>query len=322
MSILNWGLIGAGDIARKRIAPALRDSPNCNFVAVSRGRAELAKEFAREFGAPKWFASFEALIADEEVQAVYLATPVYLHAAQTIKAAEAGKHVLCEKPMGLSAAECDRMIEACRANGVRLSVAYYRRFYPVINRVKEIIAAGEIGVITLAQVNAFEFFDPPTDHPRRWLLEKSKSGGGPMMDFGCHRLEVLTNLFGEPAALKALVSNAVFGREVEDTALALLQFENGTCANLSVTHAAREPQDTLDIFGTNGSIHIPVLNGAELKIKTAGEERTELHHPAANFHQPLIEDFTQAVLNDREPAVTGETGRQIARLEEEIYKDY
>jgi predicted dehydrogenase len=320
MRALNWGLAGAGDIARKRIAPALRDLPNCNFVAVNRARAALAEEFAKEFGARKWFADWTELLADDEIEAVYIATPVFLHAAQTIQAAEAGKHVLCEKPMALSAADCDRMIAACRANKVRLGIAYYRHFYPLINRVKEIIASGELGKISLAQINSFEFFDPPFEHPRYWFLEKEKSGGGPMMDFGCHRIEVLTNLFGDVQQLKSLVSNAVFEREVEDTASALFQFESGTCANLTVTHAAREPQDTLDIFGTRGSIHIPVLNGAEMRIKIGDEEKTEFHAPHPNFHQPLIDDFTKAVLNDREPAITGETGRQVARLEEKIYK--
>ena len=321
MRTLNWGLIGAGDIARKRIAPALRDLPNCNFVAVSRARAELAEEFAREFGARKWFARWEDLLADDETQAVYLATPVYLHAEQTVKAAEAGKHVLCEKPMALSVAECSEMIAACKANGVRLGVAYYRHFYPLIDRVKEIIASGEIGKVSVAQMNAFEFFNPPVGHPRYWLLEKTKSGGGPMMDFGCHRLEVLENIFGSPECLKSLVSNEVFEREVEDTASVLMQFANGVCANLTVTHTAFEPQDTLDIFGTHGSIHIPVLNGAEMRVKTAAGERTETHPPAANIHAPLIEDFTDAVLNDREPAVTGRTGRRIALLEDAIYLD-
>lgn len=320
MAMLNWGLIGAGDIARKRIAPALRDLPDCNFVAVNRARAQLAEEFAREFGVEKWFERWEDLLADASVEAVYIATPVFLHARQTIAAAEAGKHVLCEKPMALGTSECDEMLAACRANGVKLGIAYYRRFYPVINRVKEIIAAGELGKISFAQVNAFEFFNPSPEHSRYWFVEKEKSGGGPMMDFGCHRLEVLENLFGETTQLKSLVSNKIFNREVEDTASVLMQFAGGTCATLTVTHAANEAQDTLDIFGTLGSIHIPVLNGAEMKIRIAGDERTESHAPAANIHQPLIEDFTEAVLNDREPVVTGETGRRIAQLEEEIYR--
>ncbi len=321
MKILNWGLIGAGDISRKRIAPALRDLANCNFVAVNRARAALAEEFAKEFGATKWFANWEDLLADDRVEAVYIATPVFLHARQTIAAAEHGKHILCEKPMALNVAEGDEMLDACRANGVKLGIAYYRRFYPLINRVKEIIASGEIGEISFSQINSFEFFDPPREHSRYWLLEKEKSGGGPMMDFGCHRLEVLENIFGEVKQLNSIVSNAVFGREVEDTASALFKFAGGTCANLTVTHAAAEPQDTLDIFGTKGSIHIPVLSGAEMKIRIGNEERIESHPPTANVHQPLIEDFTEAVLNNAEPTVTGEIGRRIALLEEEIYRN-
>ena len=179
MKILKWGLIGAGDIARKRIAPALRDLPNCELTAVSRSRFELAESFAKEFGARKWFADWRELLADEDVKAIYIATPVFLHKKQTIAAAEAGKHVLCEKPVALNASECDEMIAACRANNVKLGVAYYRRFYPVIKRTKEILASGEIGKAVVAQINAFEYFNPTTEHPRFWLLEKEKSGGGP-----------------------------------------------------------------------------------------------------------------------------------------------
>src|SRR5258705_3969542 len=142
--IIRWGLIGCGDIARKRIAPAMRNSPVCELVAVSRAQANLAEAFAKEFGARRWYADWRDLLQDKEIDAVYIATPVHLHAEQTIAAAQAGKHVLCEKPMALNVAECDRMIAACRANGVQLGIAYYRHFYPAIRRIKEIIAAGGI----------------------------------------------------------------------------------------------------------------------------------------------------------------------------------
>lgn len=319
MEILKWGLIGAGDIAQKRVAPALRDLPNCDFVAVNRSRSELAEAFAKECGARKWYADWRELLADDEIDAVYIATPVYLHAEQTIAAARAGKHVLCEKPMALNVKECDEMIAACSVGRVKLGIAYYRRFYPVIERIRQIIAAGEIGKITFAQINAFEYVELSPDDPRHWFLEKEKSGGGPMMDFGCHRLEVLTNLFGTVRRVESIASNAVFGREVEDTATAILQFESGPCANLTVTHAALESRDTLDIFGTLGSIHVPVLNKAEIRIKTRNGERDESHRAAPNVHQPLIEDFTEAVLTDREPQINAGTGKLIALLEEEIY---
>ncbi len=319
MKTLAWGLIGCGDIARKRVAPALRDSDVCDLVAVSRQRAELAESFAREFGARKWHAAWQDLLKDDEIEAVYLATPVNQHAAQTIAAAEAGKHVLCEKPLAMSPAECDRMIQACHTNKVKLGVAYYRHFYPVIERVKKIIQSGDIGAPVLAQVNAFEFFNPGTYHPRHWLLEKERSGGGPMFDFGCHRIEVLTNILGPIKKVRAMTANVLFDREVEDTATALFQFDRGACGVLSVTHAAREPQDTLDIFGSRGSIHVPVLNEGLMRVFSDQGERVETHPPDPNLHAPLISDFVDAVINDREPAVRGETGRMVAQIEATLY---
>lgn len=320
MMTLRWGLIGAGDIARKRIAPALRDLSNCELVSVSRARADQAESFAREFGAAKWFADWREQIADPGIDAVYIATPVHLHTEQTIAAAEAGKHVLCEKPMALNIADCDKMMEACRSNDVKLGIAYYRRFYPVLARVKEIINSGEIGSVTLAQINAFEYVDLAPGDPRHWFLEGAKSGGGPMMDFGCHRIELLIDLFGPVGRVEGLVSNKAFGREVEDTAIASFQFKSGTCASVTVTHAVVEARDTLDIYGTTGSVHIPVLNKGGMTIVTAAGDRRESHPPAENIHAPLIEEFTGAVLNGREPRVGGETGMEVARVIDEIYR--
>ncbi len=247
MTILRWGLIGSGDIVQKRVVPALRDLPSCDLVAASRARYELAESFAKEFGARKWYRTCQQLLEDDEIYAVYIATPVYLHKEQAIASANAGKHFLCEKPLAMDVRECDEIIAACKANNVKLGVAYYRHFYPVIERVKNIIADGEIGDVVMSQINAFEWFNPEPDNPRYWLIKKETSGGGPMFDFGCHRIEVLANLFGNFKEVKSIVSNSIFEREVEDTALALFQFENRVCATLSITHATTEAQDTLDV---------------------------------------------------------------------------
>jgi len=313
---VRWGLIGCGDIARKRVAPALRDSALCELVAVSRARSELADSFAREFGARRWSADWHDFLMDYEIDAIYVATPVHLHAEQTIAAAERGKHVLCEKPMALNVAECDRMIAACRANDVKLGVAYYRHFYPAVRRVKELVDSGELGVPVVAQINAFEWFDPSQSDPRAWLINRSLSGGGPMFDFGCHRIEVLIDIFGDVREVKATLANTFFDREVEDTATALFQFERGTCGTLTVTHAAREPQDTFDLFCSHGSIHIPVLNEGTMRVVTLDGERIETHPNAANIHQPLIDNFATAVLENRDPIVTGEIARAVALIEE------
>lgn len=316
---VRWGLIGTGDIARKRVAPALRDSPACELVAVSRARAELAQDFATAFGASRWYARWQDLLADRAIEAVYIATPVNVHAEQAIAAAEAGKHVLCEKPMAMNVAECDRMMDACRAHDVALGVAYYRHFYPAVTRVKSIVSSGEIGRPVVAQINAFERFNPAPGEPRYWFVRKAQAGGGPMFDFGCHRIEVLMNLFGAVRDVSSLVANVVFEREVDDTAAALLRFDNGTCATVTVTHAASEPQDTLDVYGTEGSVHIRQLNAGDLTIRTNGGERRESHPPDPNLHRPLIDDFADAVLSGRPPGVDGSIGRDVALVEERIY---
>jgi predicted dehydrogenase len=315
---VRFGLIGCGDIARKRVAPALLESSLCELIAVSRAQFDKAEAFAKEFGAKRWYADWRDLLKDAEIDAVYVATPVFLHAEQVIATASAGKHVLCEKPMALDASECLRMIEACNATNVKLGVAYYRHFYPVVRRVKEIISNGEIGSPVLVQCNAFEWFDVDESHPRAWLLRKEQSGGGPMMDFGCHRIEVLMGLFGKVNRVESLQVNSFFKREVEDVAVASFKFVTGTVATLTVAHSAREPQDTLEVFGSEGSLHIPVLNEGKLDVKTIAGERTEFHPPAANIHQPLIEDFAMAVLEDREPTVSGELGLAVAEIEEQM----
>ena len=316
---VRWGLIGCGDIARKRVAPALRDLPHSELFAVARARPDQAESFAKEFGVPRWYATAEELFADEEIDAVYIATPVHLHAAQTIAAARAGKHVLCEKPMAMNVGECDEMIGACADRGVKLGVAYYRHFYPVVNRIKDILVSGEIGGPIIAQINAFEYFDPAPENSRRWLLEKELSGGGPMFDFGCHRIEVMSSLFGKVRRLTSLATNALFDRGVEDTATAIFEFENDAQGILSVSHAAAEAQDTLSIFGSQGSVHVPSLNDGTLTVRVGKQERHEAHGPHANLHWPLIADFVQAIAGNREPEVDGATGREVARIEAEIY---
>jgi predicted dehydrogenase len=318
--VVGWGLVGCGDIAAKRVAAALAQAEGSALVTVARARAELAAEFAERHGARRWHADWRDVLKDPEVDAVYLATPVHLHAEQATAAAQAGKHVLCEKPMALDAAGCQRMVAAARAHGVRLGVAYYRRHYPVIARLRELLASGEIGEPVLAHAQAFESFDPGPDHPRAWLMRRSESGGGPMADFGCHRIEVLLDLLGPVSEVHGFPDNVRYAqREVEDTCVAHLRFRSGAVAVLAVTHAAAESRDTLEIFGTKGSAHVGVLNQGALRVLTGGGTREERHPPHPNLHQPLVEDFVAAVREGREPAVTGEVGLEVARVVAAIY---
>ena len=259
------------------------------------------------------------MIADDEIDAVYIATPVYLHAEQTVAAAEAGKSVLCEKPMAMNPDECKQMIAVCESQDVALGVAYYRRFYPRSD------ASRRSSRRARSANRSSRRSTPSSDSIRRrarnviGCSKKSKSGGGSMMDFGCHRLEILLNLFGPIERTTSAIGRALFGREVEDTCVASLEFESGAQASVAVTHAAFESRDTLDIYCSAGSIHTAFLNRGEIRIVTAAGERIECHPPHANFHQPLIEDFTRAVLDGREPEVGGDVGRAVAMVVDEIY---
>jgi predicted dehydrogenase len=315
-----WGLIGCGDIAAKRVAAALRDTPRSELISVSRARAELLPAFAKEQRARRFHADWRELLRDAEVDAVYLATPVALHAEQAVAAAEAGKHVLCEKPMALDVEACTRMVAAARHNRVCLGVAYYRHHYPVIARLRALLASGEIGHPVMAHAQAFEPFNPPPSHPRSWLLRKESSGGGPMADFGCHRIEVLLDLLGPVRETRGFSTNVRFkDREVEDTCVAHLGFESGAQAMVTVTHAAQERRDTLEVVGTLGSAHVPVLNEGVLRVMTGQGVREEQHPPHANLHQPLVEDFVAAVRAGHDSTVSGDVGLQVQRVLERIY---
>ena len=286
---------------------------------MSRRQAQLAEGFAHRFGARRWHADWRDLVRDDDIDAVYVAAPVRLHAPVTIAAAEAGKHVLCEKPMALSVDECDRMIRSADASGVKLGIAYYRHLYPLVQRVKRLLADGAIGAPVLAQLDAFERFDPPPGHPRAWLLDPALSGGGPMFDFGCHRIEVLLDLFGDVVDVRALRANTLFHRPVEDTAIATLRFSPGPIATVMVAHAAAEPRDTLDVFGSEGSIHVPRLNGPELRVVRGSEQTVERHALPDNVHLPLIQQFVDAVLEGGRPVVDGVAGRAVNRVLDAVY---
>lgn len=319
MDILRWGLIGCGDIAGKRVAPALRDLESCKLVAVSRARPELVAEFAREFAAERGYADWREMISDQRIDAVYIATPPNLHAEQTIAAAKAGKHVLCEKPMAPDPQACRRMIAACRKNGVRLAIAYYRHFYPVIDRIKQILGSGEIGKAIMTEIRAFENFRPEPGDPRYWMVRKRFAGGGPLMDFGCHRIEVLLNLLGPVSRAFGSEGRLLTDWEVEDTAISLFEFQSESRALLAVSRAVQEPQDTLDVYGSAGSIHVPVLNRGSMTVYTAGRSRREQLPAHENPHLPLIRAVTEAFLENREPPVPGEAGLRVAEIIEEIY---
>ncbi len=320
MKKLRYGLIGCGDISRKRVAPAIRDLEICDLVAVNRAHFEHAELFAKEFGARKWYETWQELINDNEIDVVYIATPHNIHKEQTIEAAKTGKHVLCEKPLALNAEDCKQMIEACTENNVKLGVAYYRHYYQSINRIKQIIEKGEIGEVSLIQINAFEQYDFKPDDPKYWYTIGKYSGGGPMMGAGCHRVEVLMNILGAVTDVESKLDCSSGAHELDNYGAAILHFASGALGVLCVSRSVYDSADTVDIYGSEGSIKVPILNEGKMYVRTREGERIEELPPHANFHVPLIEDFTLAVLENREPEVTGEIGLAVQEVLDRIYK--
>jgi predicted dehydrogenase len=156
--------------------------------------------------------------------------------------------------------------------------------------------------------------------PDSWHRDRSQNAGGPLFEAGCHRVEVLLNILGPVAKSAGQISKAAFDWELDDTGVAALLFESRTIGTIAYSLAVREERNTLHVFGTEGSLHVPDLIKGTLAVRDAqGSEVVEEHPPHPNLHMPLVEDFTQAVLQDRSPAVDGRVGLDVARVEEEIY---
>jgi predicted dehydrogenase len=318
---IRWGLIGCGDVARKRVAAALRDAPGSQLVAACRRDEQRLREFCATYDVPKAYASADALLADDEIDAVYIATPVYLHRRQTQAAAKAGKHVLVEKPMAMSVDECDQMIESCARHDVRLGVAYYRRLYPAAHRIAELLKAGAIGSPMAATV--ITACAPPIypEEEGSWRVRLDEGGGGALMDIGSHRINLLLHLLGDAAEVTAFCGHAAHEYQAEDCASLLLAFDSGVQAAIQCLFGPQVDPDYFSLVGTEGRITSAPLNGGELLIERGRERRVERHPPHENFCLPLVADFVAAIHERRPPLVSGVEGRLTNLIMEHAYQE-
>ena len=320
---LCWGIIGAGDIARKQTARAIQMTENAELVAVMSRSMENAQAFAGEFGAARAYDSTASLLGDPAVEAVYIATPVYLHAENVLHAAEAGKHVLVEKPMGISAAECRKMIDRCEAGGLKLMVCYYQRFNARHQKVRELVQNGAIGQVTMAQVRQAFLYPPDPDN---WRQDPARSGGGALMDVGVHCIDTLRFILGEVESVSALVDTLAFDYAVEDTATLLLCFKNGVqavvSAAFSIAGIESSTLDYLEISGTGGRIWTSPLQAKDssgnLRLLTSdGEQEINIDQ---STHESMIKAFGDSVLHGKPSPVPGQEGLAGMQVIEAAYK--
>jgi 1,5-anhydro-D-fructose reductase (1,5-anhydro-D-mannitol-forming) len=282
--MLNWLVLGIGDITIRRVIPAIQAEPRCRlYGVVTRDPAKAASYHTRVFS------TLDQALSDSATDAVYVATPVFLHAPQTIQALRAGKHVICEKPMAMNEAEAGRMVRAGEESGKTFGVAYYRRCYPKIRRAKQLLGAGAIGKPFFAELTNHMWFDGSGN--RGWLFDPAKAGGGPLFDIASHRIDVLNFLFGQPLRVSGQLSNLVHHYPVEDNATVMIEYASGVRGLVDVRWHSQANRDECRIRGTEGEIEMSPLNGPEI-VYPAGRESLPAHD---NLHYPMLENFVDAV---------------------------
>lgn len=302
---MRWAAIGYGDVVEFKSGPALQQAPDSQLLGLTGRNQQRARAFAARFGVERVYLTVDELLADPEVDAVYIATPVDSHCAYTIVAAAAGKHVLVEKPMALNQDECARMIAACRAANVRLGVAYYRRRYPAVWQAHTLLTTGAIGRPIAARAQCATRRNAPTGDD--WRLRPAQSIGGSLADIGSHRLDLLLYLLG-PARAVSATSNTGPG-VAEDAATVIANFANGAQATCGIYWNAGAFCDDLEIIGTDGRLLLSPLEAGELRLYR-GDSLVEhwqlgMMRPT---HRGLVEDFIAAVREGREPVCGGVDG--------------
>jgi predicted dehydrogenase len=296
--MVNWLVIGIGDITRKRVIPAIQAQPRSVFHSVltrTPGKAAI-------YPGVNAHSSIERALEDAAVDAVYVASPVALHAPYTIATLRAGKHVLCEKPTAMNYAEAESMVVAASECHRLLGVAFYRRLYPKLIRAKQLIDEGMIGLPVLAEANYHGWLE---SEERGWLRDPALAGGGPLYDTGSHRIDAFNFLFGKPVRATGLRSNAVHRLGVEDSATALIEYAGGVRGIVDVRWNSRIVRDQYRVIGTEGELNLDPLNGPGLRVATTSTTWEEQLPANANVHYPIIENFVNAVLDGSPLACPG-----------------
>jgi len=320
--MINFGIVGFGLHAVKRLMPGFAEARNCRVVALSRRDWTKAQDSARQFQVPLPFASAEELCRSPQVDAVLVTTPNACHLQDVLWAVKYGKAVLCEKPMGVNADECRRMVEAARRAKVLLGVAQVFRFEDTTARLRDRLAAGQIGRLVFARS---EFsFPGGAGHPRAWLNDLSIAGGGPIADVGVHCVDALRFMLqDEVVSVAARGHSDSISREVEAAAAMALEFSRGTLGLVAVSFRAgyRTP---LEFVGEEGVLRaddgLTVEKPIRLELLRNGEvvETEMLSNRQAYTRQ--VESFAAALEGKAEFAVPGEEGWKNQEILDAAYR--
>lgn len=293
-----WGILSTANIAQKAMIPALKESPQAEVIAVCSRTQEKAQSCADELGIPRVYEGYESLLADPEIEAIYNPLPNHLHKEWTIRAAEAGKHILCEKPLGLNTDECHEMIAAAESNGVQLMEAFMYRYHPRILAAREMLRTGVIGEArTIESAFCFKLTN------KNNIRYQPDMGGGALMDVGCYCVNISRLMAGrEPVAVQARAHWASTG--VDDQLTGILDFGDGLMAHFDCA-INQERRQRCIVAGSEGYLELPMtftpLNAMRVPIETLiheekGTDTSRVHtFPAVNMYRLLAEDFMQTI---------------------------
>ena len=320
---LGFALVGLGNYATNQLAPALQETERCKLTGIVTGSPEKVPEWKEKYGIPDEnvysYDTFDAIAENDAIDVVYVVLPNGMHAEYSVRAAQAGKHVLCEKPMATSVDECRRMIEACERAGTKLAIGYRLHFEPHHRRAMEIGQEQVYGPIKLVEASfAFKIGDPD-----QWRLDRELSGGGALMDVGIYAVQAARYTTGEePVAVtaQAFKTDPEKFDEVEETLLWQLEFPSGAAATSSTSYAVGVNR----LFATapEGRFEIEPAYGY------GGIEGTENGEPMgldSNVNQQArqMDGFAECVLEDKDPAIynfSGEEGLKDVKIMEAIYQ--
>ncbi|MDA8211910.1 MAG: Gfo/Idh/MocA family oxidoreductase [Clostridia bacterium] len=322
---MKWGIIGCGHIALKRFSPALSLVPGARLVAVQNRSMEKAARLAQQLGVARYYDNAEELLADPEVEVVYIASPTVSHLPETLAAARAGKHVLCEKPMAMNTAEARVMLEACDEAGVKLMLANMMRFHACHREARRLFREGAIGRLVAARVDFCFLLDTRRS---QWRLEKAIGGGGPVMDVGIHAIDLLRYVTGsEVASVQAMTQgwavNTTVGGDAEDTAVANLLFRDGCLANITVSFSTPDSLNRLELYGSEGMLWTEGTIGQEStgKLFVRRNGTVEEYSPVpADIYAAEIAHLEECIREGRQPLIDGTEGMHDLAVAGAIYQ--
>ena len=312
---VQWLLVGTGDIVRKRVGAALAP----RLCGVCGGR-ERAAAIAKDHGATEVFDDLDTALRNTAANAVYVATPVHRHRREALAAIAAGKHVLIEKPLGLDGDDAQQIRDAAAGAGVTAGCAYYRRCFPRFAHLAQLLDRNALGRIVMVRTCYWSWFGPDPDDPKRWRVDPSRSGGGPLADMGSHMFDLLIALVGMPRSVFAVCNTLAHEYDVEDTAAVVMTLDNGAQVTADFGWNSKTWRHEFEIIGTEGKVLWAPADTGKVTV-TLGRDIQELDLPNAdNVHRPLVEDFEKAATSTRPPIVPLENAVSTNRLLDAIYR--